>query len=409
MFNILKIYNKIVVVFSVLYLLLAFYYLSHPQVVLTHYHNSEITYLKARDMQRGDHQWGLFFDGPDHRTPRYEFHMPEGPTYVMAAWMKLGLPVKAYKIVPVCTSLLAHIVFLLALLYHFGPKVSPEKIALLFSWIAFQPMIVAWSSAVDDGSFNISLMVLLASAALFQWKGRWWGYLLLGFLLGCQEFYRQPMMLLFLWFVEFIMASQQQPKTPKALWGSFLWASLAGVGVVLGLLAHIGQLALVWGSWSDAWNEMAGAALGRASIQNELNPAFFQEKLTDQITAGAPTEWVRLKTICKIFFGVFWYDRGRQHLWPVVFVAGLIWFYYENAMKPQTLKSPTQDSFKLFALNSLFSTWAWTVGAFLFLIPNIWTLMMPNHASVHYYYIARDYSGWCWAVGILLLAQKSFK
>jgi hypothetical protein len=390
----LTLHKKYLTVFSVLYLLLAVYYLAHPQEVLTYYHNSEITYFKAQDMARGNHQWGMFFDGPNNRTPRYEFHMPEGPTYVMAAWMKLGLPISAYRVVPILSSWLAHLIFLLALLYQFGKHIESDKIVLAFIWVALQPMVVAWSKAVDDGSFNMSLMVLMASCALFQWKGRWWGYLILGFLLGCQEFYRQPMMILFLWFVEFILALRQNSSTIKSLSLGFLWATMAGIGVLLGLLVHIGQLALVWGSWNDAWNEMAGAALGRASIQNDLNPAFFHEKLKDQIGAGAPLEWVRLKTMCKIFVSVFWYDQGRQYIWPVVFVAGAVWFWWKN-------KFEKISSFSWSFCQKLL------IAGFLFLIPNIWTLMMPNHASVHFYYIARDYTGFFWAVLILWCVTKS--
>jgi hypothetical protein len=378
--------------FVVVYLLLALYYSSHPQEVLTHYHNSEITYLKAQDMAKGDHQWGMFFDGPNHRTPRYEFHMPEGPTYVMALWLSCSLPIEAYRICPILCSTFCHLFFLLALLSRYGKNLNPAWVLLSFAWVAYQPMTVAWSKAVDDGSYNLSIMVVLTALAIKAPKCRHGLYLLLGFLLGCQEFYRQPMMLMLLWMVEWLVRRQRQEPISRALSISFMHASVAGIGVVLGLLAHIAQLALVWQSWADAWNEMAGAALGRASIENELNPSFYLAKRHDQEFAGAPLEWVRISTMIKCWVSVFWYDAGRHYLWPIVFPAAMLTAYWH------TLKH---------------RLWPWSTASsvvllgFIFLIPNVWTLMMPNHASVHFYYIARDYSGWCWAMLIVLLELKS--
>ena len=378
-------------IFGLLYLLCAIYYLCHPQEVLTYYHNSEITYFKAQDMANGHHQWGMFFDGPDSRVPRYEFHMPEGPTYVMALWIKLGLPISAYRIVPIFISLLAHVFFLWTVLLRYGTSIKKEWLCLGFFLVALQPMIVAWSKAVDDGSYNVSLMVLMISVALIGSPKRWITYLILGFLLGCQEFYRQPMMIMSLWFVEYLKHNELEKNTKHKLLTSFLWASIAGVGVVLGLLFHIGQLALVWGSWSDAWAEMAGAALGRASIMNELNPDFYHAKLHDQITAGAPLEWVRIKTMFKIFVSVFWYDQGRQYVWPIVFLASGLWWWKQ--WPTSNLKKQTG------------SFWPLSL-AFLFLIPNIWTMMMPNHASVHFYYIARDYIGLLWGLYLLKISTS---
>ena len=378
--------------FSLGFLVLAIYYTANPQEVLTHYHNSEITYLKARDMALGKHTYGMFFDGEDLRTPRYEFHMPEGPTYVMALWLKLGLPIKLYKIVPILTSLLAHIFLLWAIFSRYGHCISKPKLALFFSWIAYQPMIVAWSKAVDDGSFNISIMIIMISLALLRHKKRHLYYLPLGLLLGFQEFYRQPMMILLLWFVEIFNFHQDKKSLIKPLILSFSIASIAGAGVVLGVLFHIYQLALVWNHWGDAWAEMAGAALGRASIENDLNNTFYLAKMEDQKFAGAPLEWVRSKTVWKIFHTFFWYDNGRIHIWPITFVAGIVYaaihFHF------------TQHLSKLFkSSTSLFLV----ILLFLFLIPNIWTILMPNHASIHYYYIAKDYIGFFWALCIVIL------
>jgi hypothetical protein len=380
--------QQLLLAFALVYVLLALYYTAHPKEVLTYYHNSEITYFKAQDMARGDHQWGMFFDGPDLRTPRYEFHMPEGPTYMMALWLMSGLPIEAYRALPILISTVCHLLLLMALFKRYQHKLSLPFVTFAFGWVAYQPMIVAWSKAVDDGSYNFSLMALLLCTSLYASKKRWIWYLILGFALGSQEFYRQPMMLLLLWFSEWLIRQDHEENDLQRLVKSFLWASITGVGVVSGLLFHILQLALVWNSWEDAWNEMAGAALGRASIKNELNPEFFYEKLQDQKNANAPLEWVRFSTMIKCWVSVFWYDQGRKYVWPILFMAGIVASYWPILSQKK---------------------WPWnrnqtlTILAFCFLIPNIWTLMMPNHASVHFYYIARDYSGWCWAVLLILL------
>jgi hypothetical protein len=229
--------------------------------------------------------------------------------------------------------------------------------------------------------------------ALMGSTKRWNIYLGLGFLLGCQEFYRQPMMLMLLWFIEFLNRQNYRESLLKKLGVSFLWASVIGIGVMFGLLFHIGQLALVWGSWNDAWAEMAGAALGRASIVNDLNPEFYHAKLHDQVTAGAPLEWVRVKTMLKVFISVFWYDQGRQYVWPIIFLASIIWWWKKSPALSSQLQTPIY----------------WMIClSFLFLIPNIWIMMMPNHASVHFYYIARDYIGLIWAL-YLLKIMTSYK
>jgi hypothetical protein len=387
--------KQLLIFFSLGYLLIAAYHLVHPKEVLTYYHNSEITYFKAQDFAEGKHHYGMFFDGPGLRTPRYEFHMAEGPTYIMGVWLKMGLPIEYYRIVPILSSWAAHLFFLMALFKRFSPKVSLEWIFFLFALIAYQPMVVAWSKAVDEGSFNMSIMVILLGISLSQHKKRWALYLPIGFLLGCQEFYRQPMILLTLWLVEFlIMASEEEAKGP-AFFKAFCIASVAGAGALSGTLFHVVQLALVWNHWGDAWNEMMGAFLGRASIQNELNPDFYHEKLRDQVGFGAPTEWVRIKTMWKLIVSLFWYDQGRHHVWPILFIWGML-FAWIKTFSHQCKSWSTQ-----WGKGSTI-----TIIIMLFLMGNVWTLMMPNHSSIHYYYIVRDYLGVFWALIILIMIQR---
>lgn len=377
--------------FSIIFLLLALYYSSHPQEVLTHYHNSEITYLKAKDFANGNHRWGVFFDGENYKTPRYEFHMPEGPTYIMGYWIKLGLPLGYYKIVPIFTSLLAHLFLLISIFHRYGKTISTSLLTLFFSLLAFQPTNIAWAKAVDEGSFDFSLLVICYGLTLWQCK-RGMTFFILGLLLGCQEFYRQPMMILSVCLLEFLTSSEKA--FFKKILNAFWMGAILGLGILIALLLHVLQIGLAWNDLQAAWDEMAGAVLGRASIENNLNPEFFEAKRQDQINAGLLEENVRAKTLLKIFKSVFWYDHGRHYVIPILFVAAFIYFCRAK-------------SFLNIKIKCILGAWKRSelcVIAFLLaLLPSIWTLLMPNHASIHYYYIARDLMGLFWVCLFLSL------
>lgn len=379
------------ILFSLGFLALAGFFTINSDFVVTHFHNSEITYLKARDMAAGDHQYGLFFEGDDLKTPRYEFHMPEGPTYIMAAWLALGLPEPAFRAVPILTSLAAHLLFLLALFQRYGSSTTVPIITLACAFIIYQPTTIAWTKAVDEGSYNFSLLMLCFAVILRGWH---WGWIaLLGFLMGCNEVNRHPMMAMTIFLLVTVVTPG--PNYGPAFRRAFFITLVFTIMVTLATVLHIVHVGWLWNDIPASFENHIGTLLGRADLNTGITPELHAhyKHIAESHLEG---DTGRFSTIVKLFETFFWFDWQLFTI-PIVFPVVYLGFLLHKKALAFRMGAWSLAYLPLHRASQL---------VLLALIPTIWTLMVPNHANVHYYYISHDLKGWIWGMVFIALETR---
>lgn len=339
--------------------------------------SEDLAIREARKLVNGEHSYGIV---------EYT-HYPNGPQYVLALGMKLGIaePGKL-RMAPVvfsslCFAFLGFAVCMAgasALLSLFG--VAGVGVAL------WQPGVVQWMGALYGNSYSLAICMAGLGVCLFK-NGFNWAVLALGFLSGWMGY---DFTFCFIGAVLvgrlLVLASERSDLVGmvKSVSCSGVFAS---IGVFVAIVSHFIQNALFFGSVKAAFNDLIGSAAARAGlpIATTLNPqyaSFIRAAALGQGKGeeGAYPRWNVLVDLWRSFVSPDWtnYESLVEMLYIVLAVNACLLLVNRIVIKSWR-----------FAIAQIFITILGIVVSVVFGV--MWFLLMPEHARFHFHFIQRQF------------------
>ncbi len=334
---------------------------------------------EARALVAGEGRFGI-----------YEYtHYPNGPIYVVAALMGAGLEPRAMRGVPIACSALALGAFTWLLLARTRDPLLRGWTVALALLVAVQPGVAGWMGALHEHAYALALFLVglgfgAALPARFAWA-----IAVLGFVAGWTGFDWLPGQALGV----ATGRGLQRVHAGAPLGRAVLDAGLDGLrfasGACLAILAHLGQLALFFGSVSEALRDLLGSAAVRmGEAGGAINPEY-AAWLAESEGAIASEKVERL-------FGPG-FDMTNPAVGPMLghiftrFVREIVWLGWAlaglgvaAALLARAFVRAGTERGRLAAATGL-----GVVGAVLAAIT--WSVLMPRHAVFHAHILHRHF------------------
>ena len=337
---------------------------------------------EARLIAEGQHRYGIV------EYTRY----PNGPTYALAAMMQLGLSRQQARLLPTAVSALCAGMLLWVLVAPSGPLLRTWA-TLALAALVLQPGIVDWQGALHEHSYAISTALLAMVLSCCLPARQVWVFSGLGFAAGWIGYDFLPAQGLAIFTLRWIYHCALRDRSLGAAFGRATLDALAfASGAAVAILTHLLQLALFFGSLSQAIRDLLGSAAARmgAEAAATMNPEyeeFLRRSATRLVGFGAwqgqfsPGRPQMVETIFRDFLTPRWIFATS--LWAVA-AAGvaLVAFHLRSAERRARLRAATLRRPLLVLVVALCGTVA---------APIAWILLMPRHAFFHLHMLPRHF------------------
>lgn len=223
---------------------------------------------EARAMVRGEHSYGIV---------GYT-HFPNGPTYVMAAMVWLGMDLPQMRRVPIVVAGLSVGFMLWALLTASTSAQLRLWTALAAGILVVQPGIANWQARLHEYSYVVSLGFVAIGACTRPLLKVRWLLVVLGFVAGWTGYDWLPGQTLTVFVVRWLTHGGARGDPVGSLARATLDALAFSSGASLAILMHVIQLGLYHGSFEAGLRDLLGAAathLGHPSAAG-LNPEYYE-------------------------------------------------------------------------------------------------------------------------------------
>jgi len=241
-------------------------------------HAENTAVKEALLMAEGQHRYGIV---------EYT-HYPNGPIYALAAMTQLGLSRRQARLLPIAVSALCAAMLLWVLVAPSGPLLRTWA-TLALGTLVLQPGIVDWQGALHEHSYAISTALLAMALSCCLPARHVWVFSGLGFAAGWIGYDFLPAQGLAVFTLRWTYHCALRNLSLGAAFGRATLDALAfASGAAVAILTHLLQLALYFGSLSQAIRDLLGSAAARmgAEAAASMNP----EYVAGTVLPGAPAD-----------------------------------------------------------------------------------------------------------------------
>lgn len=234
-------------------------------------------------MAQGQHRFGIV---------QYT-HYPNGPVYVLAMMVAMGLSPFQMRVFPVLVSAVALGYMSWSLCRFAGTRVHRLWVLIAAAILAALPGLVRWQGALHEHSYALSIVFVIVALAAAASASRSWLFCVLGFVAGWTGYDWIPTQAAAVFVVRWLYYGNRAVDGVELALGraahlALLDAVRFAAGVALAILAHIGQLGLYYEDLTRGARDLLGSATVRMGVDvaNAVNPEYAEWLDEEKGSAG---------------------------------------------------------------------------------------------------------------------------